>query len=102
MKDLDAQVAALARNMPPPPAASNRTCTWRGQRVTCSADAAAVAAYREAMKAYDARWRASQTGAARFRPGVDAARAERPPRFEPFWRRSGRSRRRPPSRRSGA
>lgn len=39
---LDAQVAALARSMPTPPAASNRTCTWKGQRVSCSADAAAI------------------------------------------------------------
>jgi hypothetical protein len=52
---LDAQVAVLARSMPTPPAASNRTCTWKGQRVSCSADAAAIAAYREALEAYDAR-----------------------------------------------
>lgn len=52
---LDAQVAALAKSIPQPPAGSNRTCTWRGQRVSCSADTAAIGAYREALKAYDAR-----------------------------------------------
>ena len=36
VKDLDAQVAALAKSMPQPPTESNRTCTWKGQRVTCS------------------------------------------------------------------
>jgi hypothetical protein len=53
--ELDAQVAAMARSMPAPPAASSRTCTWKGQRVSCSADGAAIAAYREELKAYDAR-----------------------------------------------
>jgi hypothetical protein len=53
--ELDAQVAALAKSIPQPPASSNRTCTWRGQRVSCSADAVAIGAYREALKAYDAR-----------------------------------------------
>ena len=52
---LDAQIAALAADRPSPPAASNWTCTWRGQRVSCSADAAAIAVYRETQKAYDAR-----------------------------------------------
>jgi hypothetical protein len=61
VRELDAQVATLASSMPTPPAGSNRTCTWKGQRVTCSGDAAAVAAYREALKAYDARL-ASLTG----------------------------------------
>jgi hypothetical protein len=51
---LDAQVATLAKSIPQPPASSNRTCTWKGQRVSCSADAAAVSAYREALRAYDA------------------------------------------------
>ena len=55
VKELDSQVAELARSVPPPPAGSNRTCTWRGQRVSCSADAAASATYREALKGYDAR-----------------------------------------------
>ena len=36
VKELDSQVAELARSMPAPPAGSNRTCTWKGQRVTCS------------------------------------------------------------------
>jgi hypothetical protein len=54
--ELDSEVAALAHDMPPAPAASNRTCTGKkGARVTCSADAAAVAAYHEALKGYDSR-----------------------------------------------
>ena len=48
---LDSQAAELARSMPTPPAGSSRTCTWKGQRVSCSADAAVVAAYREAVRA---------------------------------------------------
>jgi hypothetical protein len=79
VKELDDQAAALSRSMPSPPASSNRTCTWKGQRVTCSADAAAVAAYREAMRAFDTRLASltDQRGALQAR--VDAARAERPP-----------------------
>ena len=73
---LDAQVAGLARSMPTPPTASNRTCTWKGQRVSCSADAAAVAAYREALKGYDARLASltGQRGALQAR--ADAARGK--------------------------
>jgi hypothetical protein len=76
VQELDAQVAELARTMPAPPAGSNRTCTWKGQRVTCSGDAAAQAAYREAMKAYDARLArlAGQRGPLQAR--VEAARVQ--------------------------
>jgi hypothetical protein len=73
---LDAQVAALAKSIPQPPASSNRTCTWKGQRVSCSADAAAVVAYREALRAYDARL-ADLTGQR------DAARARQPSAASP-------------------
>jgi hypothetical protein len=66
-RELDLQAQALARSMPQAPAGSNRTCTWRGQRVTCSADAAAAAAYREAMNAYDARLKALMDARAALR-----------------------------------
>jgi hypothetical protein len=79
VKDIDAQVATLARSMPTPPAGSNRTCTWRGQRVSCSADAAAIAAYREALKAYDVRLASLTDRRGALQGKVDAARAERPP-----------------------
>lgn len=80
---LDAQVASLARSMPSPPVASNCTCTWKGQRVTCSADAAAVAAYREALKAYDERL-ASLTGQrSALQAAVAAARAKQPSAASP-------------------
>ena len=73
---LDAQAAALARSMPALPASSNRTCTWKGQRVSCSADAAAVAAYREAMKGYDARLANLASQRADLRTRMDAARSK--------------------------
>ena len=76
VKNLDAQAAALARSMPSPPASSNRTCTWKGQRVSCSADAAAVAAYREALKGYDARLAGLSSQRADLRAGMDAARSK--------------------------
>ena len=80
---LDSAIAALSKNMPTPPAGSNRTCTWRGQRVTCSADAAAANAYRKAQEAYDARM-ASLTGQrGDFQAKVDAARANQPPAVSP-------------------
>ena len=97
---LDAQVAALAKSMPQPPASSNRTCTWKGQRVSCSADAAAVSAYHEALRAHDARLASlsSQRDAARSRqasaasPGASDALLEAKQAFEekadqsPVWR----------------
>jgi hypothetical protein len=79
VQELDAQVAALARSIPSPPAGSNRTCTWKGQRVTCSGDAAAVAAYREAMKAYDARLASLTDQRGALQAKVDAARAQQAP-----------------------
>jgi hypothetical protein len=97
---LDAQIAAQAAVRPSPPAASNRTCTWRGQRVSCSADASAIAVYRETQKAYDARLASlsSQRDAARAKqmsavsPGALDALAEAKQAFEekadqsPVWR----------------
>ena len=77
---LDAQVAALAQVHAPPPAASNRTCTWKGQRVSCSSDAAATSAYREALRAYDSRLASlsSQRDAARSKNRRPRPR-QRPP-----------------------
>ena len=76
VKELDMQVASLAHSMPMPPPMSNRTCTWKGQRVTCSGDTAAVAAYREALKSYDARLSGLASQRAPLQAGVDAARAK--------------------------
>ena len=73
---LDAQAASLARDMPSPPTASNRTCTWKGQRVSCSADAAAVAAYRETLKAYDARLAGLSSQRADLWAKIDVARSK--------------------------
>lgn len=75
MRELDSQAAELAKSMPQPPAGSNRVCTWKGQRVTCSADSAVAAAYRDAMKAYDARLQGLTGRRAALQAGVDAARA---------------------------
>ena len=97
---LDAQVAALAKSMPQPPAASNRTCTWKGQWVSCSADTAATSAYREALRAYDSRLASlsSQRDAARSKqaltgsPEASDALGEAKQAFEekadqsPVWR----------------
>ena len=74
--ELDAQVAALAKSIPQPPAASSRTCTWKGQRVSCSADGTAIATYREAMKAYDARLTSLSSQRAALQAKVDAARGK--------------------------
>ena len=71
-----------------PPAGSSRTCSWKGQRVTCAVDAAAVAAYREAMKAYDDRLE----GLAKQRGALHAKswkRRERQGRQRPSWGRYG-------------
>jgi hypothetical protein len=69
--ELDAQVAALAKSIPQPPASSNKTCTWKIQRVSCGADSAAAAAY-------DARL-ADLTGRrSGLQARVDAARANKP------------------------
>jgi hypothetical protein len=76
VSELDAQVAALAKSIPQPPAASNKTCTWKGQRVSCSADGAAIATYREAMKAYDARLTSLSSQRAALQAKVDAARGK--------------------------
>ena len=76
VNELDLQVAALAHNMPSPPAASNRTCTWRGQRISCAADAAAVAAYRESMRAYDARLTSLTSQQSALQARIDAARGK--------------------------
>ena len=76
VKQLDAEVALLAHSMPTPPAGSNRTCTWKGQRVTCAADAAAIAAYREAMKSYDARLAGLVGQRSALQVKVDAARQQ--------------------------
>ena len=97
---LDAQIVALGRDMPVPPTASNRTCTWRGQRVPCAPDTAAATTYREALKAYDARLAtlSSQRDAARrnqmsaVSPGALDALMEAKQAFEkkadqsPVWR----------------
>jgi hypothetical protein len=74
--ELDSEIASLARSTPVPPAASSRTCTWKGQRVTCSADAAATDAYREALKAYDARLANLANQRADLQAKVDAARGK--------------------------
>jgi hypothetical protein len=75
--ELVAQVAALAKSIPQPPPSSNKTCTWRGQRVTCSADSVAATTYAASMKAYDARL-ADLTGRrSGLQARVDAARAKR-------------------------
>ena len=75
---LDAQVAALAKSMPQPPASSNKTCSGRrGQRVSCGSDSVAATTYAASMKAYDARL-ADLTGRrSGLQAGVDAARAKR-------------------------
>ena len=80
VRELDAEVAALAHELPTPPAGTNRTCTGKkGARVTCAADANAVAAYATGLKAYNERLQslASQRGALQAK--VDAARAFEPP-----------------------
>jgi hypothetical protein len=74
--ELDAQAAAMARSMPAPPAASNKTCTWKGQRVSCAADGAAIVTYREALKAYDARLTSLSSQRAALQAKVDAARSK--------------------------
>jgi prefoldin subunit 5 len=104
--ELDAQVAALAKSIPPPPAASNKTCTWRGQRVSCSADGAAIATYREAMKAYDARLTSLSSQRAALQAKVTRREANRRQRVRlglqtPFWRPSKHLRRRPAKAQSG-
>jgi hypothetical protein len=53
VKELDDQVSALAKSLPTPPVGSNKTCTWKGQRVACSSDSVSAQAYSAAMKAYD-------------------------------------------------
>ena len=74
---LDSQAAELARSMPTPPTASNRTCTWKGQRVSCSADAAVVAAYREAVRAYEARLTSLSSQRSALRPELTPREANR-------------------------
>ena len=100
VKDIDAQSAALAKSMPQPPTASNRTCTWKGQRVSCSADAAATNAYREALQAYDSAQEPHRP--ARRASGQGGRSAGRTAANGPPGGASRRSRRRPPNRRSGA
>jgi hypothetical protein len=78
VKDLDSQAAVLAKSMPQPPAGSNKTCTWRGQRVACSPDSVAAATYASAMKAYDERLRSLTDRRGALQGKMDAARAERP------------------------
>jgi hypothetical protein len=73
---LDAQVAALAKSMPSPPAASDKVCTGkRHARVTCNADAAAAATYQSAMKSYDARLSELTSKRSGLQAKVDGARA---------------------------
>jgi hypothetical protein len=76
---LDAQVAALAKSMPQPPASSNKTCSGRrGQRVSCGSDSIAAAAYAASMRSYDARL-ADLTGRrSGLQARVDAAREKQP------------------------
>ena len=74
--ELDAQVAALAKSIPQPPPASNKTCTWKGQRVSCSADGAAIIVYREQVRAYDARLTSLTSQRATLQAKVDAARSK--------------------------
>jgi hypothetical protein len=76
VKEVDSEITALAHDMPTAPIASNRTCTWKGQRVSCSADAAVTSAYREALKAYDARLGSLSSQRAALQAKVDAARGK--------------------------
>ena len=78
VKEIDSEIAALAGSRPSPPSASNRTCTWKGQRVSCSAEASSATAYASAARAYDERL-ASLTGQrSSLQAKMDAARAKRP------------------------
>jgi hypothetical protein len=56
---LTAEIAELDKQTvepaPPAPIASNRTCSWRGQRVSCSADAVAMSAWRDTLRERDNR-----------------------------------------------
>jgi hypothetical protein len=79
VKELDAEISALASSRPSPPSVSNRTCSWRGQKVSCSVDATAVAAYRDATRAYDARLASLTAQRSALQGQVDAARAAAPP-----------------------
>lgn len=77
VKELDDQVAALAHDMPTPPASSGRTCTGRkGAKITCTVDAVAVAAYATAMKAYNERLKSLTDPRGALQSKVDAARRQ--------------------------
>jgi hypothetical protein len=79
---IDAETAALAESMPTPPTGGNRTCSWRGQRVSCGADAAAASSYREAQRAYDARLGDLAAQRRALQAKVDAARADGTPQSQ--------------------
>jgi hypothetical protein len=74
VKELDGQVAALAQNIPAPPPATNKTCTWKGQRVACGPDATSAATWQAAMRAYNARLADLTAKRAASQAKVDAAR----------------------------
>jgi hypothetical protein len=80
--ELDAESAALAKSMPQPPAGTNRVCTWKGQRVTCAADAIGAATYQTAMKAYDSRLNDITAKRAASQARIDAKRNEKGVRQE--------------------
>lgn len=73
--ELDRQVAALAHEIPPPPAGSNRVCTGRkGAKVTCNVDATAATTYATAMKSYNERLKVLTDQRATLQSKVDNAR----------------------------
>lgn len=75
MKELDGQIEALAKSMPAPPVGSGRTCSWRGQKVSCSADATSAATWQAAMRSYDARLADLTSKRASSQAKVDGARS---------------------------
>ena len=75
VREVDGEISALAASRPQPPPASNKTCTWKGQRVPCGPDTTAAAAYAAAQKAYDARLANLEAKRAASQAKVDGARS---------------------------
>ena len=74
VREVDGAITALAASRPQPPTASNKTCTWKNQRVPCGPDTTAAAAYASAQKAYDARLANLEAKRAASQAKVDGAR----------------------------
>ncbi len=74
VREVDGEITALAASRPQPPTASNKTCTWKNQRVPCGPDTTAAAAYASAQKAYDARLANLEAKRAASQAKVDGAR----------------------------